>query len=174
VALSQQLNQNFDIWLLDLGRGVLSRFTFDPAIENNPVWSDDGRQIVFASNRRGVYDLYQKTASGAGTEELLLATPQTKDQSDLSPDGHFLLYRSLDPKTSYDIWAVPLDGDRKPFPFVKTNFDERDGQFSPDGKWIAYQSNESGRFEIYVQPFPWPRRKAVSFCEWWRTGALAA
>ena len=86
---------------------------------------------------------------------------------DWSPDGRFVLYRynsiqaSL-PSTSstgWDIWALPLDGDRKPFPVVQTNFEERDGQFSPDGKWIAYQSNESGRFEIYVQPFPGPARK---------------
>ena len=79
---------------------------------------------------------------------------------DWSPDGRFLLYRSIDPKTGSDIWALPLDGDRKPFPVVQTNFDERDGQFSPDGKWIAYQSNESGRFEIYVQPFPGPGGKS--------------
>jgi Tol biopolymer transport system component len=70
-----------------------------------------------------------------------------------------LLYRSLDPKTSDDLWVLPISGDKKPFPFLKTPFEERDGQFSPDGKWIAYRSNESGRFEIYLQPFPGPGGK---------------
>ncbi len=159
VALHQQVNQNIDVWLLELGRGVLSRFTFDPAIDVFPIWSPDGSRIVFGSNRKGPFDLYQKPAVGAGTEELLLATAQEKTPTDWSPDGRFLLYRSVDPKTGYDIWALPMNGDRKPFPVVQTNFDERDAQFSPDGKWIAYQSNESGRFEIYIQPFPGPGSK---------------
>jgi Tol biopolymer transport system component len=153
------VNSNFDVWLLDLGRDVFSRFTFDAAVDLNPAWSPDGARIAFVSNRDGVYDLYQKSATGAGNEELLLATTESKDQVDWSPDGHFLLYRSLNPKAGYDIWALPLEGDRKPFPVVQTNFDERDGQFSPDGKWIAFQSDESGRFEIYVQPFPGPGGK---------------
>ena len=159
MALHQKVNQNLDVWLLELGRGVLSRFTFDPAIDVFPIWSPDGSRIVFASNRKGPFDLYQKPAIGAGTEELLLATAQEKIPTDWSPDGRFLLYRSVDPKTGYDIWALPMNGDRKPFPVVQTNFDERDAQFSPDGKWIAYQSNESGRFEIYIQPFPGPGSK---------------
>ncbi len=78
---------------------------------------------------------------------------------DWSPDGHVLLYKSNDPKTSFDLWALQINGDRKPFSVVKTNFQEREGQFSPDGKWLAYQSDESGRFEIYVQPFPGPGSK---------------
>jgi Tol biopolymer transport system component len=159
VALHQRANQNIDVWLLELGRGVLSRFTFDPAQDVFPIWSPDGSRIVFGSNRKDSSDLYQKPAIGAGTEELLLATAQEKFPTDCSPDGRFLLYRSVDPKTGDDLWALPLDGDRKPFPVVQTNFDERDAQFSPDGKWIAYQSNESGRFEIYIQPFPGPGSK---------------
>ena len=111
------------------------------------------------SLRKGPYYLYQKPAIGAGTEELLLATAQDKIPTDWSPDGRLLLYRSVDPKTGYDLWALPMNGDGKPFPVVQTNFDERDAQFSPDGKWIAYQSNESGRFEIYIQPFPGPGSK---------------
>jgi Tol biopolymer transport system component len=89
-----------------------------------------------------------------------LATDLSKQATDWSRDGHFLLYRSNDPKTDWDIWALPLDGDRQPIPVVRTKFEERDGQFSPDGKWIAYQSNESGQFEIYVQPFPGPGQKS--------------
>jgi dipeptidyl aminopeptidase/acylaminoacyl peptidase len=159
VALFQQVNQNFDVWLLELGRGVLSRFTFDPTPDGFPIWSPDGSRIVFSSNRKGPYDLFQKPAIGAGTEELLLATAQEKIPTDWSPDGRLLLYRSVDPETGYDIWALSLDGDGKPFPVVQTNFDERDAQFSPDGTWIAYQSNESGRLEIYIQPFPGPGSK---------------
>ena len=159
VALHQKVNQNIDVWLLELGRGVLSRFTFDPALDVFPIWSPDGSRIVFGSNRKGPFDLYQKPAIGAGTEELLLATAQDKAPTDWSPDGRLLLYRSVDPKTGYDIWALPMNGDRKPFPVVQTNFEERDAQFSPDGKWIAYQSNELGRFEIYIQPFPGPGSK---------------
>jgi Tol biopolymer transport system component len=156
VALHQGVNNNFDVWLLELGRDVLSRFTFDPAVDVFPIWSPDGSRVVFSSTRKGSYDLFQKPAIGAGTEELLLTTAQP---TDWSPDGRLLLYRRIDPKTGYDLWALPLDGDRKPFPVVQTNFDERDAQFSPDGKWIAYQSNESGRFEIYIQPFPGPGSK---------------
>src|SRR2546425_2443179 len=119
-------------------------------------------RIVFSSNRKGPFDLYQRQVTGgAGSEELLLATEQNKVATDWSPDGRFLLYRVQDPKMGFDLWALPLDGDRKPFPVVQTNFEEREPQFSPDGKWIAYQSNESGRFEIYVQPFPGPGRKSL-------------
>jgi Tol biopolymer transport system component len=105
-----------------------------------------------------VFDLFQRPIIGSAGEELL-ATAQPKQATDWSRDGRFLLYRSNDPQTDWDIWAMPLDGDRHPFPVVRTKFEERDGQFSPDGKWIAYQSNESGRFEIYVQPFPGPGAK---------------
>jgi Tol biopolymer transport system component len=80
---------------------------------------------------------------------------------DWSLDGRWLLYRDADPKSGFDIWTLPLDGDRKPFPLVQTTSEERDAQFSPDGKWIAYGSNESGRFEIYVQPFPGPGTKSI-------------
>jgi Tol biopolymer transport system component len=103
--------------------------------------------------------LYTKASNGAGAEELLLESDQIKAPHDWSPDGQFLLYRSTDSVTNTDLWVLPLSGGKKPFPFIKTPFEERDGQFSPDGKWIAYQSNESGQFEIYVQPFPGPGGK---------------
>jgi eukaryotic-like serine/threonine-protein kinase len=153
IAVQRVVNGNADIWLLEIARGVLSRFTFEPTTEFAAVWSPDGSRIVFNSDRKGQYDLYQKAASGAGKEELLLATPQLKTPLDWSSDGHFLMYRSLDSKAGWDLWALPLDTEKNPIPLVQTPFEERDAQFSPDGKWIAYQSNESGRFEIYVQPF---------------------
>jgi Tol biopolymer transport system component len=156
VALPQLINNNFDIWLLDLGRGVSSRFTFDAAVDVSATWSPDGRRIAWRSNPKGVYHIYGKPAIGPGSEELLLASAQDKNPTDWSPDGRFLLYDNTDQKTGYDIWAVPVVGDRKPFPLVQTEFEERDAQFSPDGKWIAYESNESGRVEIYAQLFPGP------------------
>jgi serine/threonine protein kinase len=161
VALFRFVNGNVDVWVLELGRSVVSRFTSDAAEDVFPKWSPDDTRIVFSSNRKGTFDLYQKPADGAGNEELLLATSQRKRATDWSLDGRFLLYGSADPKMGTDIWALPMDGDRKPFPVVQTDFEEGDGQFSPDGKWIAYRSNESGRFEIYVQPFPGPGGKSL-------------
>ncbi len=157
LALMSNSGGNADLWFLELARGVLSRFTSDPANDVFPIWSPDGTRMVFSSTRiTGAHDLYQKAVTGGAAEDVLLATSADKMSSDWSPDGRYVLYYSYDPKTQNDIWAIPLEGDRKPFPVVQTEFEERTGQFSPDGKWIAYQSNESGRFEIYVQPFPGP------------------
>src|SRR5262249_14004141 len=153
VAVNRSVNGSVDLWLLEITRGVLTRFTSNEAVDMYPVWSFDGSRIVFSSNRKGSIDLYEKSSTGEGAEELLLASPQLKVATDWSRDGRFLLYRSLDPNLSYDIWALPMSGanasptgrgqeiagDRKPFPVVQTNFDERDAQFAPDGKWIAYQ-----------------------------------
>src|SRR5262245_13801410 len=156
LAVQRTTNGNGDVWMLDISRGVLTRLTYDPAVDTTPVWSPYGDRIALASPRTGAFDLFQKQANGGGDEELLLSTPQMKIVQDWSFDGRFLLYVSFDPTMSRDIWALPLDGDRKPFPVVRTDFEERDAQFSPDGKWIAYHSNESGRFEVYVQPFLTP------------------
>ena len=145
---------NRDVWIIELGRGNPSRFTFDPAIDVAPVWSPDGSRIVFASNREGTLNLYQKPASGAGKEELLLKTDLAKFPLDWSADGRFLLYQVNDPRTKYDLWVLPLFGDQKPFPFLQTEFNERYGRFSPDGRLIAYASDESGAYQIYVQSFP--------------------
>ncbi len=169
LAIAKTVNGNKDIWLLELGRGVLSRFTFEPGINGRPVWSPDGSEIVFYSNRKGVFDLYWKSASGTGDEQPLLESPMTKVPMDWSGDGAFLLYRNDDPQTGADLWVLRMNGAdtkttgpghqrtdtaRQAFPVVQTPFQDRDGQFSPDVKWLAYQSNESGHFEIYVQPFP--------------------
>lgn len=132
------------------------RFTFDPAGERDPIWSPDGSRIVFTSNRKGHFDLYQKSASGAGSEELLLESNIDKTPTGFSPDGRFLLYSAVDSRTRADLWVLPLVGDQKPFPFLQTEFTESFGQFSPDGRWIAYRSDESRGGEIYVAPFPGP------------------
>jgi Tol biopolymer transport system component len=160
VAVLRSVNDNADIWLLEVGRGFMRRLTFDAGLDILPIWSPDGGRIAFSSNRRGQLDLYLKPANGAGIEELLLATPEVEISQDWSPDGRVLLYRSRDPKGDLDLWALPLDGERKPIPVTQTDFNEKDAQFSPDGKWIAYQSDESGRFEIYVQSFTGPGGKS--------------
>jgi dipeptidyl aminopeptidase/acylaminoacyl peptidase len=157
VAIRRSVSENADIWLLDSKTGLLGRLTATPGLHNFPVWSPDGRYVAFTANlnRGGVNDFYRKAADGSGDEELLFATPQNKGLADWSADGRFLLFRSVDSKTGNDIWAVSLT-DHKPFVVAQTNFDERDGQFSPDARWIAYQSNETGNFEIWVRPFPGP------------------
>ena len=154
VAVVRTVQGNQDIWLLDGTR--TSRFTFDAAIDRYPLWSPDGSQIAFDSDRKGLRDLYQKPSSGAGVEELLVESSQHKLANDWSADGRFLLYHSADPQTAQDLWVLPLTGDRKPWVFLKTNFNELFGRFSPDGRWVAYQSNESGRNEIYIRPFAAP------------------
>jgi len=143
-----------DLWVLDLVRAIPSRFTFDPARDFRPVWSPDGSRIAFSSSRDGPYNLYQKASSGAGEDEPLLKSGQSKFAWDWSADGRFLLYSSNDPKTRDDLWFLPVSGDRKPAPFLQTPFNEYQGQFSPDGRWVAYVSDESGRAEVYVRPFP--------------------
>jgi Tol biopolymer transport system component len=159
-----------DIYLVTVDRGVPTRFTTNGAVNLDPIWSPDGSRIVFSKSdwptRPAIFQLYWKPAAGNRNEELLLATPpdnvESLGASDWSRQG-FLLYNEYDPKTSgIDILAFPVNGDRTPVPVVETRFEERDAQFSPDGNWIAYQSDESGRFEIYVQRFPRGRSVRIS------------
>jgi len=143
-----------DLYVIDLTRGTESRLTFDPADDTRPIWSHDGNRIVWASNRTGTYQLYQKLASGVGQDEPLLQSDAPLLPGSWSADGKFLLYGRTDPKTNDDLWVLPLEGDRQPFPFLQTPFWDSDAQFSPDGRWIAYRTTESGRPEVYVQTFP--------------------
>jgi len=153
VALFRYANGNMDIWSYETVRRRWDRLTFDAGDDIFPLWSPDDGSIVFGS-RRGGMNLYRKLLNGPpGSEELLLSTSEAKFPMDWSRDGRFLLYDSVGPKGGVDIWALPLEG-RKAFAVVQTQFNERLGQLSPDGKWIAYQSDKTGRFEIYVQPFP--------------------
>ena len=149
-----------DIWIRDFARGVTERFTFDPAIEQTPVWSPDGRQIAYTSRAKGRGDLYVKDASGAKDAQLLLQDADFKLATDWSRDGKYLLY-SAQAAGSFDIYALPMtETDRKPFPVVKTEFIEYFATFSPDSRYIAYSSNASGRMEIYVQEFPEAKSRA--------------
>jgi eukaryotic-like serine/threonine-protein kinase len=144
---------NEDIWLVDLARGTETRFTSDPAIDHDPIWSPDGSLIVWNSNREKLADLYQKSSSGAGQDKLLLTTDNWKFACDWSNDGRSIIYGENDPKTSYDLWVLPLDGKSEPYPFLKTPFQDHQGHFSPDSKWVSYVSDKSGRMELYVQAF---------------------
>ncbi len=151
VAISRFAQTNSDIWLLDGNR--TTRFTFEPGVVQNPVWSPDGNRLVFESDRSGHRNVYVKSASGAGGDTRVVDSDQTKIPTDWSRDGRLLLFHSIDPQTNSDLWVVRMDGQSKPEILLKTPFNERNARFSPDGRWIAYQSNESGRTEVYLRPF---------------------
>ena len=140
-----------DVYLLDLSRDNFTRLTVGPGARNSPVWSPDGRRIAYALISGG--GIYETAATGGGTERPLLKGTEVAIPMDWSPDGQFLLYRILRPKTGFDLWALSIT-DGRTFPVVQTEFADREAQFSPDGRWFAYQSDESGRFEIYIRPFP--------------------
>jgi serine/threonine protein kinase/Tol biopolymer transport system component len=146
-----------DLWMSDATGGNVTRFTFDAANDSFPIWSPDGSRIVWASNQEGPVHLYQKAASGSGQEALLFKSDHYKFPADWSRDGRFIIYRELNPQTKYDVWVLPvgpLSGDQKPFPFLQTEANETATVLSPDGQWMAYSSDESGRYEVYVQSFP--------------------
>jgi serine/threonine protein kinase/Tol biopolymer transport system component len=163
VAMALAAGGNSDLWVLDTTRGTSERFTTDPGNDIFPVWSPDGSQIVFGSNRRGrgAPELYVKSTNTSGPEELLTSalSGHTAIPDDWSPDGRFVVFRDISPKGGYDLWALPVRPVGTPFPIVQTPFEEFGAQFSPNGKWIAYQSDESGTSEVYVQPFPGPGRR---------------
>ena len=142
-----------DVWLLGETGGTAMRFTFEPGNDQFPVWSPDGSRIVWASNRTGVFNLYEKDAGGTGQDALLLESALPNLPTDWSRDGRYVIYRQIDPQAKYDIWAIDL-GERKPFPLLQTEANEAAAVLSPDGRWMAYSSDESGRYEIYVQSFP--------------------
>ncbi len=155
VVVFRQAAQTVNLWLLDGAR--MSRLTFGASTDFDPVWSPDGTRIVFDSNRSGPLDLYQTLVNGSVSDaQPLLSSGQVKipgEPTSWSPDGRFLLYTSSTPQTGNDLWVVPMVGAHTPSVFLKTPFDESNGVFSPDGRWVAYESDESGRFEIYVRPF---------------------
>ena len=140
-----------DLWLLDFARGIPSRLTFGEAFGTG-IWSPDGQRIAyhFLNNTK----LLARSANGTGQEDTVLQSQHTIYLNDWSPDGRYFVYSQISPEGRYELWLLPTTGDRKPVPFLQTSFDELQGQVSPDSKWIAYTSNESGRNEIYVQSFP--------------------
>ncbi len=145
--------QNTDIWLYDFSAGTPTRFTFNPGTDWMPAWSPDGKEIAWSSSRDDGSNLYKKPSNGADKDELLLKSTERKAANDWSRDGRFLLYSSLGKGS--DLWVLPMTGeDRKPRIYLQTEFQESQARFSPDSRWVAYTSNESGVNEVYVRPFP--------------------
>jgi len=156
-AVAERIDSgNRDIWMIDLERGVPTRFTFGTSREDDPTWSPDGAYLAFSSIGFGDKQLiYRKLANGAGNDELLsdALSVQTSGM-DWAPDGKNILFASIGENSGIDIWVLPMTGDAKPYPLLKSEFNESQAHFSPDGRYFAYVSNESGREEIYIQSFP--------------------
>jgi Tol biopolymer transport system component len=152
------ITQDQDIWLIDTGRNLPSRFTSHPNnITFMPVWSPDGARILFAWAPGTPPNLYQRASSTAGADELLLRSTSNTQPTDWSRDGRFVVYANLDPKTEWDLWFLPMRAshvDGQPVPFLQTEFNEHLGRLSPDGRWLAYVSDESGTKEVYLRRFP--------------------
>lgn len=157
VAFQRANGAGEDLWLRDLNRGTETRLTNDASSNVAPFWSPSGDRIVFASNRSGVFNLYQKAVSGSGPETRLLANRITDSPTQWSRDGRFIVFFELDPKNKRDLWVLPTRAgavDGKPVPFLQSEFDELLGQISPDGHWMAFTTDQSGRREVFVRPFP--------------------
>jgi serine/threonine protein kinase/Tol biopolymer transport system component len=142
-----------DVWIFDLARGSLTPLTHGPASNFDPIWTRDGKRILYVSERP-IFDIYAKSADGSGDEELVLATPNDKYPESVTPDGKTLLFSTSTSENQEDLWAVPLARPKEAKPFLATRFYESDATLSSDGRWVAYQSAESGRAEIYVRDFP--------------------
>jgi serine/threonine-protein kinase len=147
-------DQENDIWIWDLTRETLTRLTFDSRLDRMPLWTPDGRRIVFSSQRGGGDNLFWQAADGTGPVERLTESPNAQFPTSFSPDGTRLVFRDQTPDGASDIGVLALEGEPRATPLMQTAYAEWNPELSPDGRWIAYQSNESGREEIYVRPFP--------------------
>jgi Tol biopolymer transport system component len=143
-----------DIWLIDLERGTQIRLTTDAASDSFPSWSPNGDRITFISTRSGATSIYQKPSNGVSPEEPLVTSAELKYNPQWSPDGQSIIYSQLNPKTNGDLYLLSLSGEKKSTSLLQTNFVEGHARFSPNGRWIAYISNETGQFEVYVESFP--------------------
>ena len=148
-------DQENDIWIWDLGRATLTRLTFDPGQDKFPLWTPNGRRIIFSSNRGiGQPNLWSQAADGTGAAERLTTNSHAQFLNGITPDGTAVLYNETTETMGRDLLKVELDGSHRVTPLLQTKFDERNGVVSPDGRWLAYESDNSGSFEIYVRPFP--------------------
>ena len=162
-AVVRNQNNNSDIWIVDLATGASNRLTFDPASDGNPLWSTDGSQIIWQSTRGGGWGIYRKASNGSGNEEVLYKGTmfQNGALTDWTRDGRFVLFHATtsgdSKQTKTDVWALPVgpgtSADRQPIPVVQTPASEVGAYVSPDGRWVAYMSDESGKEELYVQAF---------------------
>jgi eukaryotic-like serine/threonine-protein kinase len=153
VYRATELGASGDIWVFNFARNTLTRLTFDPADDSNPLWSPDGSHIAFTSTRNNSFGIYQKNSNGIGEDELLLKVGSSVLPEDWSLDGRFLIYLTTE-GGGRDVSFLPMTGERKPVSFLKDRFYKRHAQLSPDGHWMAYVSNESGSYQVYVQSFP--------------------
>jgi serine/threonine protein kinase len=150
VDIADRRTGTSDIWLFELSRGISTRLHFDPVDEILPVWSPDGSKLIYRSDRQGAPDIYEMAIAVPGSEKPLLKEPGLQQAEDVSRDGRFLVYLNQMQTTVWAIWLLPLQGDRKPLPWLRTRFNLASPRFSPDGRWIAYESDESGVPEIYM------------------------
>ena len=164
LLLQRTVQENIDLWLIDLQRNVSSRVTDNPGIDSMPVWSPDNNRVIFNSTSTGEGLAIATLDKTRAQERLDLPFGDgPKIATDWSADGHFVLYTHFNQSATTDVWALSMEGERKPLPVATTRYNEREAQFSPDGKWVAYESDEAGSPEIYLQPFPGPgARQRVS------------
>jgi serine/threonine-protein kinase len=154
IAITAVDAANADVWISEPGRGRLTRLTFDAGLDAFPIWTPDGKRVIFSSSQSGATNLFWKAADGTGTDERLTTSTNSQYASSVSSDNRWLAFYELSTTTSADIWVMPLEGDRKPKPFLQTPAWEGEAMFSPDSRWLAYVSSETGSAEVYVQPFP--------------------
>ena len=160
VVVQDQNESRASLWMYDVGRGVASRFTFDAGRADDPVWSPDGREVAYSVSSPDGWKIYAKAADGTGSPKELLSVGDTVHPGNWSPDGKFLSYDTVNPKSKkFEVWMLPLSGEQKPYSFLRGENHFRTGNFSADGRWFVYQSNETGRAEVYVIPFPGPGEK---------------
>ena len=153
--LESGTGSNSDIWTVDLTRGVATRLTFHNSSNFDPIWSPDDRKLVFVSDRSGQENFFITESNGSGGERLLFESGALfANTHDWITRPHCLVYHTLSEKTGFDLWLRMMDGDGEVRPLLNTRFNESDARISPDGKWVAYRSDESGRWELYVQSFP--------------------
>ncbi len=165
VAVTIREGSNYDIWISEVARGTLTRLTSNPGEDHAPIWTPDGKQVTFGSDGAGEGPpsppaLWWRPADGSGPQEPLGESeePRMGMPTSWSPDGQTLAFR-FSPTDSNDIWMLQREGEQEPWTFLGTEFDEAGAMFSPDGSWLAYMSDESGRNEVYVQPYPGPGGK---------------
>ena len=157
VAFQAMEGSNWDIWVWDITRAVKTRLTTAPEVDGVPIWAPAGEQVAFPSNRAGNYDIFLRQADGSGAAKVLVATPRNEALTDWSREGKYLLYWRDDPETGADLWYLERNEDGsawEPHPFLHTPFNQRAAKFSPDGRYVAYVSDESGQWEVYARPFP--------------------
>lgn len=153
-------NNDNDIWVYDLRRNSDSRMTYRPMWYGPPVWSPKSDQLAYTGNRTSTWSIFVRDIN-SDKERQLPKPPETATYTlptSWSSDGRYIAYQNSDPKRAWDLWIVPVQSGQ-PFPFLATDFSETDGQFSPDGKWMAYVSDEGGAPDVYIRPFPGPGAK---------------